>query len=187
MSDDDWNLLSPHLSFQSLKKGEFLVRNGDTCRNVSFINSGLLRLFYLRDGKEISTGFMVENEYISSYGSFLTQTPSAENIDASEDCELINLSYDSIQEIYQSSPVFERFGRKIAEQLFIMVSSQTTRLLTLGPEERYQSVIQYQPWIIQRVPQYMIASLIGITPEHLSRLRKKMTGKQPGSLINVKK
>jgi CRP-like cAMP-binding protein len=118
-----------------------------------------------------------ENEYLAQYDSFLTRTPSAGNIDALEDCELINLSYDDIQKLYESFPVFERFGRKVAEMLFIMISSQTNRLLTLSPEERYQQLQEEQSYILQRVPQYMIASYIGITPEHLSRLRKRLVTK----------
>jgi CRP/FNR family transcriptional regulator, anaerobic regulatory protein len=77
--------------------------------------------------------------------------------------------------LYKTNPVFEIFGRKIAELLFNMISMQTVRLLTLSPEERYQSLMETQPFVLQRVPQYMIASFIGITPEHLSRLRKKIS------------
>jgi len=176
LQQDDWNVLERKLTIQHLKKGEFLIRNSEICRQVSFINKGLLRVFYLADGKEICTGFVCENEYISSYASFLTSQPSSENMDALEDAELINLSYSDMQKLYKSNPVFETFGRKMAETLFIKISLQTTRLLTMSPEERYLSVIQYQPFIIQRVPQYMIASFIGITPEHLSRIRRKIAG-----------
>lgn len=175
LRDEEWNALEERLTIQQLKKGEFLTRQGEISRTVSFINKGLLRMYYVNDGREICTGFMCENDYISSYGSFLTQSPSAENIDALEESELVNLSFDDMQTLYKTHPVFETFGRKIAEMLFIMVSSQTTRLLTLTPEERYQSILQYQPFVIQRVPQYMIASFIGISPEHLSRIRKKMS------------
>ncbi len=177
LREEDWNVMQEKFTIQKLKRGELLIRNGEICRQVNFINKGLVRMFYMIDGREICTGFINENEYISQYDSFLTKQPSTGNIDALEDCELINLSYDDMQAIYKTNPVFERFGRKIAEMLFIMISFQATRLLTMTPEERYQSVIEYQPFVIQRVPQYMIASFIGITPEHLSRLRKKMTGK----------
>jgi CRP-like cAMP-binding protein len=176
IQQDDWNALEQKLTIQHLKKGEFLIRNSEICRQVSFINKGLLRVFYLADGKEICTGFVCENDYLSSYASFLTNQPSSENMDALEDSELINLSYSDMQKLYVSNPVFETFGRKIAETLFIKISLQTARLLTMSPEERYLSVIQYQPFIIQRVPQYMIASFIGITPEHLSRIRRKIAG-----------
>ena len=178
LSEDTWLALQERLTIQHLKKGDFLTRQGEVCRQVSFINKGLVRMFYNVEGKEIATGFMCQNEYIAQYDSFLLQQPSAGSIDALEDCEMVNLSYADMQLLYRSHPVFQVFGRKIAEMLFIMVTSQTTRLLTMTPEERYQSVVQYQPFVIQRVPQYMIASYIGITPEHLSRLRRKMSGKQ---------
>jgi CRP-like cAMP-binding protein len=178
MTGSEWQALEQRLTVQQLAKGEALVRQGETCRQVSFINSGLLRMYYLVDGREICTGFMNENNYISQYDSFLLQQPSPAFIDALEDTEVVNLSYADMQELYLQHPVFQVFGRKIAEQLFIMLTSQNTRLLTLTPEERYQSVIDCQPYVVQRVPQYMIASFIGITPEHLSRLRGKRKSKQ---------
>jgi len=177
MTEAEWKALESKLTVEPVQKGSLLIRQGEISRTVSFINKGLVRSYYLSDGQEINTGFIAENEYVSSYSSFLTRQPSAENIDALEDCELINLSYESMQELYLSHPIYERFGRKIAEMLYIMVSSHTTLLLTLSPEERYQTILQYQPYLIQRVPQYMIASFIGITPEHLSRIRKKMSSK----------
>lgn len=173
--EEDWDSLEQRLTIQHLRKGDILTRNGEVCKQVSFINKGLLRMFYLVEGKEISTGFVPENNYLAQYDSFLTRQPSTGNIDALEDCELINLSYDNMQMLYNDKPVFQIFGRKIAEMLFIMISSQTNSLLTLSPEERYKNLLENQPFIIQRVPQYMIASYIGITPEHLSRLRRKMT------------
>jgi len=79
-----------------------------------------------------------------------------------------------VQELYTEEPAFQIFGRKIAEMLSLMISSQTNSLLTLAPEERYKAVIDEEPYIIQRVPKYMIASYIGIKPEHLSRLGRSL-------------
>ena len=79
-----------------------------------------------------------------------------------------------MQELYIKTPFLETFGRKIAENLYMALATLTSGFLTLTPEERYQLIINNEPYIIQRIPQYMIASYIGITPEHLSRLRKKM-------------
>ena len=173
ISENDWNELEERMTVQYVKKGEFFLRKGDVCRHVSFMNKGLMRLFYLEDGKEICTAFVTENNFISEYSSFLTRTPAAQNMDALEDSELINLSYDNMQVLYQSYPVFQIFGRKIAEYLFIQLSKHNTGLLAHTPEQRYQFLLQEQPQLIQRVPQYMIASFIGITPEHLSRIRSK--------------
>ena len=175
MDEADWEVLSSRFTYRQLKKGDFLTRSGEICRQVSFLNKGLIRFFYDVDGKEISTGFVAENDYVAEYASFLVQQPAHSNLDALEESEVINLSYDDMQLLYQTNPVFQIFGRKIAEMLFILLVSQNTTLLTLSPEERYQTLINYQPFVIQRVPQYMIASYIGITPEHLSRLRKKMS------------
>ncbi|MDB5247122.1 MAG: putative transcriptional regulator, Crp/Fnr family [Segetibacter sp.] len=177
LTSEDLQALEEMLTAQHLKKGDYLVKQGQICRYVSFINSGLLRLFSIEDGKEICTGFVRENDYISEYTSFLTQQPSTENIEALEDCEVINLSFTNMQALYKTHPVFEQFGRKIAEQLFITLSNYNTRLLALTPEDRYRIIVDTQPYVIQRVPQYMVASFVGVSPEHLSRIRKKLSQK----------
>lgn len=175
LPDEVWKTLEASLTLQQIKKGEFLVREGEICRNVSFINRGMVRLYYVSpEGKEICTGFVGSNEYVSEYSSFLTQSASVMNIDALEDTEVVNLSYAMMQKGYEHFVFFERFGRKMAEKLFILLSAQNARLLTQTPEQRYQAVMDAQPWIIHSIPQYMIASYIGITPEHLSRIRRKM-------------
>jgi CRP-like cAMP-binding protein len=173
MELEQWGAIEERLTIQRLKKGEFLTRQGEVCRQVSFVNQGLLRMFYLVDGKEICTGFSYEGEYVSQYDSFLTQQPSVGNIDILEDAILINLSYEDMQELYKKHPVFQIFGRKIAEMLFIMIAGKSNSLLMNTPEERYQMINENYPYIIQRVPQYMIASFIGVSPEHLSRIRNK--------------
>lgn len=168
-----WNDLEQRFTVQSLPKGGVLLRNGDICRYVTFINKGLLRYYYLVDGREICTGFLAEHSYISDYASFLRQKPATANIDALEDSELIHLSHDDMLWMYRHHPVMETFGRRIAENLFIEVSDHNSRLLSTTPEERYAWLVKHRPFIVQRVPQYMIASLLGITPEHLSRIRRK--------------
>ncbi|MDF2188878.1 Crp/Fnr family transcriptional regulator [Paraflavitalea sp. CAU 1676] len=168
-----WADLQGRLTTQLLPKGGVLLRNGDICRYVTFINKGLLRYYYLSEGREVCTGFLAENSYVSEYASFLTQQPATANIDALEDCEVLHLSLADMQWMYRHHPVMETFGRRMAEQLFIEVSNQNSRLLTLSPEERYDWLIDQRPSLLQRVPQYMIASLLGITPEHLSRIRKR--------------
>jgi len=132
-------------------------------------------MFYPDDGKEISLAFVCENMYFGDYASFLSHKSAVINIDALEDCELINLSFDDMQAIYQSNPIFQIFGRKLAENLFIELSRKTNELLVMSAEERYLYLMRNEPYIIQRVPQYMIASYIGISPEHLSRIRRNLS------------
>jgi CRP/FNR family transcriptional regulator, anaerobic regulatory protein len=174
LTEKDWEFLQSKMQIQQLKKGELLVKSGAICRQVSFINKGMVRMFYIVDGKEITGGFIAENEYISEYESFLLQKPAIGNIEAIEDSEFINLGYDDVQLLYKTSPAFLEFGRKIAEYLYIMMSQQISKMMLTSPEERYLQLIENNPPYLQRVPQYMIASLIGITPEHLSRIRKKI-------------
>ncbi len=173
ITDESWDAMEEYLTIQHLKKGDFFIRKGEICRHVCFINKGLMRLFYLEDGKEICTAFITENDFISEYASFLTHTPAAQYMEALEDCELVNLSFSNMQNLYKQYPVFEIFGRKIAEYLYLLLSKHNTMLRAYTPEQRYQFLLDEEPGLIQRVPQYMIASFIGVTPEHLSRIRNK--------------
>jgi len=175
ITNEDLNALEAALVVKEIKKGEYLVKEGHVCRNVSFLNYGLLRIYYQVDGKDFSIGFVSKGDYTSEYESFLTRAPAAQNIEALADSQVVDLNYDSMQQLYKSHPVFQEFGRKIAEFLFIMLNRRNTALLVLSPEERYRQMIENNPSLMQQVPQYMLASYIGVTPEHLSRIRRKMT------------
>lgn len=175
ITQNEWEALEKCLIVRHLKKGEFLVKAGQICKYVSFINSGLVRLFYSIDGKDISIGFAQQGDYTSEYESFLTRKPAAQNIEALTDVEVIDLGYDDMQRLYKAYPAFQEFGRKISEMLFIMLNQRNTALLALTPEERYTQMIQTNASLLQLVPQYMLASFIGITPEHLSRIRRKLS------------
>ncbi len=161
---------------RQLKKGDFLTKEGQVCRHVSFISKGLLRLYYSFEGKDISIGFAGSGSYTCEYQSFLTRKPASQNIEALTDAELVDLAYDDMQQLYARYASLQEFGRKIAEYLFIMLNERNTALLVLSPEERYRQMIVTNPSLLQHVPQYMLASYIGVTPEHLSRIRKKMSG-----------
>lgn len=174
MTEEEWLYLSRDFTVLNLKRGEFLVREGEFCRHVAFVNSGMIRAFIAADGKEYIQGFINEGEYISEYASFLTGRPANMHMDALEDSELILLSRESMQAGYEQFPVFERMGRKVAEELFIYFNDRNISLLTQSPEERYRRLLENEAYLLQKVPQYMIASYLGVTPEHLSRIRGKM-------------
>ncbi len=177
LSENDWLTLESYLQIKEYKKSDFIVKQNEICNYVYFIEKGFCRFFKLIDGKEIATGFIPENEYVSSYDSFLTRQPAFENLDVLEDSTLICLSYANMQILYEQLPIFQIFGRKMAEMLFIWITERSNNLLLLTPEQRYQNIIQKEPYLLQRIPQYMLASYIGVTPEHLSRIRKKITEK----------
>jgi CRP-like cAMP-binding protein len=175
ISEDELVALENCLTVRKLQKGDFLVKAGQVCNHVSFINKGLIRIYYSVDGKDISIGFVGEGEYTSEYESFLTRKPAVQNLEVLSDAELIDLSFDDMQHLYKEYPAFQEFGRKIAEMLFIMLNQRNTALLALSPEDRYRKMIEVNSMLLQQVPQYMLASYIGVTPEHLSRIRKKMS------------
>ncbi|MBL7697484.1 MAG: Crp/Fnr family transcriptional regulator [Chitinophagaceae bacterium] len=175
LSQPEWEALEKCLSIRQFRKGDFLVKAGQVCKYVSFINSGLARLYYSIDGKDVSTGFAQQGDYTSEYESFLTRKPAAQNIEALTEVEAIDLGYDDMQRLYKTYPAYQEFGRKISEFLFIMLNQRNTALLALTPEERYTNMIETNANLLQLVPQYMLASYIGVTPEHLSRVRRKLS------------
>jgi CRP-like cAMP-binding protein len=177
LTTKEWQALEEKLVIKEFAKGEDMVKQGEVCNYVYFINKGFLRFYKLIDGKEISTGFIGAGEYVSAYDSFLTRQPAFETLNVLEDAELLCLSYNDMQQLYEQQPIYQLFGRKIAEQLFIWINQRTNALLLLTPEQRYERMIQNDSELLQRVPQYMLASYIGVTPEHLSRIRKKMLAK----------
>jgi CRP-like cAMP-binding protein len=178
LSEEQWQYFQQFLVQKTIKKNEYLVEPGKVCKYVTYINKGTLRAFNITDGKEYALSFFIENDYVSEYCSFLTKTPATYFIQALEDTEVIDLHYDDMQKLYREIPILERFGRYIAENLFIMLSTRNTSLLTESPEERYLKLLQSnQNNLLQRVPQYMIASYLGITPEALSRIRKRLSEK----------
>ena len=175
LSDAELEALEECLLVRDVPKGEFVVKAGQICKYVSFVNKGLVRLYYTIDGKDISIGFAGAGEYTAECESFLTRKPAAQNIDALTDSQVIDLGFDDMQRLYKEYSAFQEFGRKISEMLFILINQRNTALLALTPEERYRNMIASNPQLLQQVPQYMLASFIGVTPEHLSRIRKKMS------------
>ena len=164
-------------SFRSLRKHELLLRAGDVCRAITFVHSGCLRLFYNIEGVENTVQFFCENAWHTDYGSFLTGRPSSENMQALEACEVVQFHRTDLEQLYLQHPVFERLGRISAENAFMSLGARNAMLTNQTPEERYQQLAHDRPELLQRVPQYHIASFLGIKPETLSRIRKRMVSR----------
>jgi CRP/FNR family transcriptional regulator, anaerobic regulatory protein len=175
MTEEEWEFIASMMKVVPVKKGDFIIKEGQVCNQVFFINTGLVRIYNIIEGRENIQGFVIENQYIAEYASFLTRRPSILFMDIVEDGELVSLTYDDIQHAYDKIPVFERLGRKIAEQLFIEFNDHSVSLRSQTPEQRYLALIEKESQLLKRIPQYMLASYLGITPEHLSRIRKKIT------------
>lgn len=159
------------------KKGEHLLQAGSVCRYVTFIETGLVRYYFNSDGEERTNYFNKEGEFVCVYTSFLPQTPSDINIQALEDTTIFVISFNDIQELYTEVEHGERFGRLAVEQVYLNAINQIGSLYTDPPEVRYAKFLSNFRDIAQRIPQYYIASYVGIKPQSLSRIRKRTAGK----------
>jgi len=179
LTDQDWELLIPHLGYRHLIKGEYWINEGKREQQIGFIISGNMRHYYTHDGEERTTYFYFENHLVSSYFSALSGQPSKLTIEALTDCQLLIFPYKILVSLYDSSHLWERFGRKLAEYLALGLEERMAGLLILTPEERYLQLLQEnKKKIIERVPQHLIANYLGITPVSLSRIRGRISSKK---------
>lgn len=156
-------------------KGDYWVKQGKVCDEVAFVVSGKLRNFYLDDGgNEVTCFFVTANHFISSFTSFLTNTPTTENISALEDTLLRVVSKKDLEELSDLVPKMHIFRRVIAENLFITMEKRIASLQSQSAHERYEKMLRENRDIILSVPLQYTASFLGITPQHLSRLRKEL-------------
>jgi len=176
-SEEEWIALEKLIEFKTYRKGECVLRAGEVAEYVYFLNKGLFRLFYEFKEKVHTSKFFKENEFVASYESFLTRAPSDHSLDALEDSEVLAINYDNLQQLYNNYPVYDRLGRLMAEGLFISVCEKNRKYFQ-SPEEKYLDFVRHSPDLLQRIPQYIIASYMAISPETLSRVRKRMSKKQ---------
>jgi CRP-like cAMP-binding protein len=156
-----------------LPKGAYLLTEGKICQHVHFLEKGCLRGFYNLDGKEISHWFAFENNFVTSFYSFITRKPCVENIQLMEDCTLWAISYENLQMLYSRHTDMERLGRIMHEQYYVMLEERFVSNHFKEARERYENLVTNAPHIIQRVPLGYVASYLGITQETLSRIRNK--------------
>jgi CRP-like cAMP-binding protein len=160
---------------KSIKKGDFFLADGQVCKYVAFIVKGLMRYYINHDGEDKTYAFAQENDFVCNNESFIPQTPSTKIIQALEDCEILQISYNDLQVFYKSIRRGERFGRLVLEQVFIQTLQDLSSFYTDTPEYRYEKFIKKRPDLQQRISQYHIASYVGVKPQSLSRIRKRIS------------
>ncbi len=174
LSREEFIAFAMLLTERRLVKREPLLRAGEVCNQIAFVNQGCLRYYYLKDGNEFNGQFFFEGAWVGDYQSFLTGQPSIQYIDALEDANLLVISRADLQRLYTEQPRFERFGRLLAENVVVGSQRRTASLLFDTPEERYLKLITERPKVVERIPLHHIASYLGIKPESLSRIRKRL-------------
>jgi CRP/FNR family transcriptional regulator, anaerobic regulatory protein len=160
-----------------IKKKEFLLQEGNICNKITFINNGCVRMFYNVDGTENTVQFFFADSWYTDYESFLTGAPTVENLQALQDSEVIQFRKEDLISLYQTHPVFEKVGRVMAENAYLSLSTINKMLANEEPTQRYLNLIKQRPDVVEKIPQHYIASYLGIKPESLSRIRKRILSK----------
>lgn len=166
------------LQHKTIKRKEFLLRQGDVCKSESFILKGCLRTYTLdSNGLAHIVQFGVEDWWMGDLYSFLTQTPSAYFIDALEDTEVVQINKENLNLLYEQVPKFERFFRLLFQNAYIAQQNRINQNLSYTAEQRYADFIKRYPQLEQRISQKQVAAYLGITPVFLSMLRRKLVKK----------
>lgn len=165
------------IPIKKYKKGHILLKEGNVSKECFFNINGCVRSYQIKDGEERTTQFFVEGEPIASLLSYLNKTPANHYFECVEDTTVAVLSYANEQELYQSHPKFEALCRASIEQEFGKQQEILQNYLTKNPEERYLMLQETRPDLLQRVPQYHLATFLGVQPESLSRIRKRIANK----------
>jgi CRP-like cAMP-binding protein len=176
-NEAEWIVFTQHLSFSSLKKKHYFTEPGKVCDKVGFIVTGVVRYFHIKDGEDITGYFSFENEFVSSYKSYLTGLPGHIYVQALDDTKLITFTHRDMEQMLANPMLaykMERFGRLVAEHYLCCYEDRVISFLTQTPEERYLQLLSTGKEILQRMPQHYIAHFLGITPVSLSRIRRRL-------------
>lgn len=161
----------------SLKKDDYFIREGHVCRQVAFIDQGILRTFYLNDKAEMTTScFCTLQSLTTSYKSLILQSPSTISIQAIEQSELLVIDYSNLQLLYSKSQYWQNIGRKIAEQEYLVMEQYASVLNNEGAKEKYARLLNEQPDVVLKANVAHIASYLGVTRRTLSRIRQEISG-----------
>lgn len=174
LTESDRNLIRALFTPGTYPKHTLLVNEGQTARQLYFTQSGFVRVFSQTDGVDITSHLNCPPGFVTSFTSFINQTPSPDYVECVTDAELLGITRPNLDRLYTQSPNLAEFGRLIYEQSLAYNEQRTKDLVTLTAEQRYLKLLKTYPAIVQNVPLQYIASFIGIKPESLSRIRRQI-------------
>lgn len=174
LTDKDWQVFSSKLIKRTFPKKYLLLKRGQVENYLSFIETGILRFYIPKEENDLTFAFIFSNSFVNGYDSFLTRAPSTYQIETLTNTTLWQLTYNDLQLIYRETDIGNEIGRKASEDLFLKKSKRELSLLNETAEQRYLNLFTEQPHLIKQIPLKYIASYIGITPQALSRIRKRI-------------
>ena len=173
LSENEVDLIKTSFKPFTLTKGSFFLKAGEVNKYVGFLHKGLVRYFVYKNDEESTFEFTPEGEFIADYQSFNNHSESIQNIQAIEDCDLLVIDYPHVQHIFNKVKNGNLIGRQIIEHRFDVMVNQLLAIYMQNHEERYRKFVSQYSNLTQRIPQYMIASYVGVKPESLSRIRRR--------------
>ncbi|MBK7572581.1 MAG: Crp/Fnr family transcriptional regulator [Bacteroidetes bacterium] len=174
LSETESKAIEENMCIKVFKKGDFLLKEGQISVDTYFIMEGCVREFIVVDGEEKTTNFFTEEQWVISLNNFNSTSHAENNLECVEDTTVSVGNEEQAQKLFKIFPRFETIARAIVEADFVEQKKLLTSYLTDSPEQRYLKLLKSRPDIFQRVPQYQIASYVGVKPESLSRIRKRI-------------
>ncbi|HEX2605978.1 MAG TPA: Crp/Fnr family transcriptional regulator [Flavisolibacter sp.] len=175
LTADEKELFASYLTPKKLRRKQYILQEGEVSRHTIFVEKGLLRSYAVDDkGTERIIQFAPEGWFISDLYSYITGEPSVFNIDALEDCELVLISKNATDELRARIPKYLEYSFLQMQNAYVATQRRLFDMVNLSTEEKYSKLAAKYPDLLQRVPQHMIASYLGLTPETLSRARRQM-------------
>jgi CRP-like cAMP-binding protein len=174
LTKEEADAIAQAMVVRHCKKGTVLLKEGQVSVDTYFILEGCIREYIITNGEEKTTNFFTEDQWVISMSNFNAQSPSAHYLVCIEDTDVVVGNEQSAQVMFKKFPRFETISRAVMEVFFTEQKKILTSFLTDTPEQRYMNLLKTRPDIFQRVPQYQLASYIGVKPESLSRIRKRV-------------
>lgn len=178
LTEDELNLIDAYFEPISVRKNAFLLTDGAICNFIAYISEGAIRHFHVKNGIEKTCDISFENSWVTDFQSFTYNTSSIMNLQALENTVVFVIKKQNLGKLYEACKKYESFGRLMAEQVAQRATEIAMSLSSDKPEERYLNLINTHPDIFQRVQQKYIANFLGISPESLSRIRKRIVTKE---------
>lgn len=171
---DDLETILAAFEYKEFKKNEHIVQFGKTSRHIAFIEWGMFQYYVLKDGEEVTSYISIENTFLASLLSFLREVPSLENIKALTNSGVDMISRKNLKRLTEEVPGFKDFYIGLLEWAMCGIDASRHDLIVLTAEQRYEKMLREEPNLLQQIPLQYLASMLGVTPRHLSRIRNNI-------------